>query len=350
MATPALAPAPAPATMFVSVSSLTSDAASDTAPDPTQNLMLDSVEDPASAPAPAPILPSWFLKHAHTPKRPSRDLRRYLAWLLREAKVPAFPWGPEVTRIYGSEADLRYSIWAVKDEAMEKAVQVLNEAGLPPCKNGRRCAVNDPEYTSLPFPDHHYHTDLNYRQTHVTNGVYLYRKSRFFPLYPDPPLDDPKPDDRYYMLSSDKRLPDWSYPCVQRMSEDEYPVIIPTPARYLEAVCLQSIRHYEGQHGSDFWKEEESDMMEILGDRFIDILQLNDLDKPWREYGRRNLDRSYGDRMDDYNGHKYKLFLYLDLKKKGQLQPPETMERDSWMRPIPDLVKEFGLPLDLLDS
>lgn len=109
MATPALASAPAPATMFVSVSSLTSDTASDTAPDPNHNLMLDSVEDPASAPAPAPILPSWFLKHVHTPKRPSRDLRRYLAWLLREAKVPAFPWGPEVTRIYGSEADLRVS-------------------------------------------------------------------------------------------------------------------------------------------------------------------------------------------------------------------------------------------------
>ncbi|BCS02308.1 uncharacterized protein AKAW2_60572A [Aspergillus luchuensis] len=304
---------------------------------------------PALVPAPAlpPDLSFSVPNPAKFSASPKQELRRYVAWLLRESEVPAFLWGPEVTRIYGSNTDFEYSMWAVKDEAMKKAVQVLNEAGLRPCKKGRRCA----KHRSLPFPDQHYHKVLKHFNTHVSHGVYLYRKSRFFPHFPDPPLVDPKPDDRYYMLSSDKRLPDWSYSCVQvqRMSKDGYPVIIPTPARYLEAVCLQSVRHYEVQDGSYFWNEERCAMIHILEDRFTDTLKLDDLDEPWHEYGKLNIDRGYGDRAGDYGGQKYRLFLYLDMKKKGQLPPPETKARDRWLRPIPDLVREWGLPLDLLD-
>ncbi|GKZ82750.1 hypothetical protein AnigIFM56816_007571 [Aspergillus niger] len=350
MTTPALAPAPAPAPASTP----------DRVPAPAPmfvpfrsglGIALDAARALVPVPASPPDLCFSFLNPVRFPKLPSMKLRRYVAWLLREAEVPAFPWGPEITRIYGSENKFQYHLWAVKDEEMEKAVQVLDKAGLPPCKHGRRCKVFDPQYTELPFPDHHYHTDHNYQVNGVTKGVYLYRKSRLFPSLPDPPLDDPEPNDRYYMLSSDSRFPDWNIDPAERLSEQKYPVTIPTPARYLEAICLLAVRYREGQHSSAFWDEEEDRMMDLLGDRFVDVLQLSDLDEPWHEYCRRNVDRIYSDRVDDWCGRTYQALIYADLKKKGQLQSPETKEilRTRWLSGFfSELAKAQGLSPDAL--
>ncbi|PYH38392.1 uncharacterized protein BO87DRAFT_455923 [Aspergillus neoniger CBS 115656] len=289
-------------------------------------IALDTARALVPAPALPPDLSFSFLNPAKFPAYPSPELRRYVAWLLREAEVPAFLWGPEITRIYGSKNKFRYHLWAVKDEEMEKAVQVLDKAGFPPCQNGLRCTVFDPQYTKLPSPDHHYHTDHNYEQDSVTSGVYLYRKSRLFPSLPDPPLHDLEPNDRYYMLNSDERFPHWNIGASERSSEQKYPVIVPTPARYLEAICLLAVRYMEGQHSSIFWNAEKYRMMNLLGDRFVDVLQLSDLDEPWYEYCRRNVDRSHSNRVDDWRGRKYQVMIYADLKEKGHLQPPETKE------------------------
>ncbi|KAI2964269.1 hypothetical protein CBS147323_6466 [Aspergillus niger] len=302
MTTPALAPAPAPAPASTP----------DRVPAPAPmfvpfrsglGIALDAARALVPVPASPPDLCFSFLNPVRFPKLPSMKLRRYVAWLLREAEVPAFPWGPEITRIYGSENKFQYHLWAVKDEEMEKAVQVLDKAGLPPCKHGRRCKVFDPQYTELPFPDHHYHTDHNYQVNGVTKGVYLYRKSRLFPSLPDPPLDDPEPKDRCYMLSSDSRFPDWNIDPAERLSEQKYP----------GRAAFECI-----------WDEEEDRMMDLLGD---------------------------SDRVDDWCGRKYQALIYADLKKKGQLQSPETKEilRTRWLsRFFSELAKAQGLSPDAL--
>lgn len=67
---------------------------------------------PALVPAPAlpPDLSFSFPNPAKSPASPKQELRQYVAWLLREAKVPAFLWGPEITRIYGSNTDCEVSV------------------------------------------------------------------------------------------------------------------------------------------------------------------------------------------------------------------------------------------------
>lgn len=67
---------------------------------------------PALVPAPAlpPDLSFSVPNPAKFSASPKQELRRYVAWLLRESEVPAFLWGPEVTRIYGSNTDFEVSV------------------------------------------------------------------------------------------------------------------------------------------------------------------------------------------------------------------------------------------------
>lgn len=109
MTTPALAPAPAPAPASTP----------DRVPAPAPmfvpfrsglGIALDAARALVPVPASPPDLCFSFLNPVRFPKLPSMKLRRYVAWLLREAEVPAFPWGPEITRIYGSENKFQVSI------------------------------------------------------------------------------------------------------------------------------------------------------------------------------------------------------------------------------------------------
>lgn len=136
----------------------------------------------------------------------------------------------------------------VPDDRLDAAIRALRVAGFPenPCQVSF-CDWASPPKNRMPnpWPDHHFHhyqevKDLVWSGTYtVCYPIGLVRKSQWLWLLPDLPLDFPEPNDPNFMLSTDRRLPDWD---MEGFGNSFYPIKLLTPARWIESLFCQEIR------------------------------------------------------------------------------------------------------------
>ncbi|PLB53886.1 hypothetical protein P170DRAFT_420683 [Aspergillus steynii IBT 23096] len=284
------------------------------------------------------------------PAYPGPKLEAYVSRLLDEAGVPSFLWGESVLAILRVPTADFFSGWVVPDDCIEKASRALDEAKFPPCTLGERCSLFW-HHRTHPIPDHHYHTDLEYSETppHMSCGVFLYKKSRLFWSFPDPPIGRPSPNDPYYVLTSDTRLREGGLTTRGRSQPGDYPVKMPIPARYLEAMILLELRDLVGKVTSAHWKVEINYLADfVLRKENNPALSFEDIAEPFREFVRqRYIDVIYvpGELPDTDFGDKYLHQLYVTLKSNGQLPPLEPTPYDNYI-PLELRLQKYDIPFD----
>ncbi|PLB53542.1 hypothetical protein P170DRAFT_463197 [Aspergillus steynii IBT 23096] len=280
------------------------------------------------------------------------ELESYVARLLDEAGVPNFIWGEAIISILGVPTQITSSSWAIPDSLIDTAAKVLDDAKFPPCTQGREhCRVFN-SMSTHPYPDYHWHTDHRYptEPPTFTTGVFLYRKSRLFWTFPEPPIGRPPPGDRFYMLTSDPRIRRLNPISRGPQSADPavYPVKMPTPARYTEAMLLLTLRDLVGTHALMHWEIESGYMLgwddQKDGDRNLDV---DELDEPFREWAKIMLDAQYGERIGDVVAYRWRHRTYVEMKRKNLLPPPEGPLNTFIWRPLEDRLRECDLPVDL---
>ncbi|KAL4908889.1 hypothetical protein BDW74DRAFT_74251 [Aspergillus multicolor] len=270
------------------------------------------------------------------PSKINNRLEAYVTRLLEEVDIPSFIWGEPYLSILGSTTGFLFSGYVIPDEHIDRAAEVLEKAKFPPCTLGNKC-THFWELCTHPYPDFHWHTDLRYFELpegpkdpndfiFFSGGVHLFRKSRLFWEFPDPPLGVPPEDDPYYMLTSDPRI-NQRYPCHVRGRQPKgyYPVKMPVPARYFEAMVLLRMRDVRARWLDGCWFVNT---LYLLDSDHVLLLNLDtgDINEPFREYAKRRIFPQYAKEV----GHEYKylLELFLDYKRKGKLPPPERPPRD----------------------
>ncbi|OJJ70664.1 hypothetical protein ASPBRDRAFT_677735 [Aspergillus brasiliensis CBS 101740] len=172
-----------------------------------------------------------------------------VAKLLDCAKVPYVAWGDLMdAHLCADFRTERTLCFVVPDNRLDAAIRALRLAGLSedPCRVDFCDWAGSPDsgnYNSSPWPAHHFHffrrcQDFG-RETTVCYPIGLLRKSQWLWLLPDPPLDFPEPNDPNFMLSTDRRHPDWD---MKGFGNSFYPIKLLTPARWIESLFCQVIR------------------------------------------------------------------------------------------------------------
>lgn len=178
----------------------------------------------------------------------------------------------------------------------------------------------------------------------MTCGIFLYRKSRLFWTFPDPPIGRPATDDRYYMLTSDPRI-QINDLARGRQSDLLYPVKMPVPARYLEAMYLLKLRDCEGSILYSHWCIEVDYMMDWVMPREVNLL-LEDIDEPFREWTRLSIDKKYQEQQGGYSViHKFGLQLYAEMARNKQLPLMDDLRMDDLI-PLEEQMQEYNIPFD----
>ncbi|KAL4802404.1 hypothetical protein BDV18DRAFT_65847 [Aspergillus unguis] len=291
-----------------------------------------------------PVAPQPSLRAVEFPTYISNVLESYVTGLLEQAGIPSFIWGEPYLSILGSMTASFYSGYIVPDEDIDKAAEVLDKAAFPPCIHGKEKCLVFSKYAWHPYPDYHWHTDLVYTELPKwpgdlpSIGVRLYKQSRIFWTFPKPCLGPPPKDDPYYMLVTDPRIN--TRPgglAAGRQPEGLYPVKMAVPARYMEAIMLCRLRDKRKSPVADHWDVE---LNYLAGDEIFGFnLQLNDLNEPFREWAKRMSNDNYAEKVaNDFTGARYEVELFLDMKRRNQLPPPE---RRRWNYPQEESFKEY---------
>jgi hypothetical protein len=173
----------------------------------------------------------------------------------------------------------------------------------------------------------------------MTFGLFLYRKSRLFWSFPDPPVGAPPQNDPYYILTSDKRIAEQDL-AEGRTSDKDYPVKMPLPARYLEAMMLLQLRDLGGERVCDHWGLEVRYLMLLINEGSPNI-SVNDLKEPFREWVRRRADEESARKKGDLMGNRHELELYVKMKEKNELPPLEI--GNGWFKPLEERMRDFGV-------
>ncbi|KAI9367011.1 hypothetical protein BJX61DRAFT_547910 [Aspergillus egyptiacus] len=312
----------------------------------------------------AQLYPSGQLREADTfPAKLGAALDARVARVLDEAGVPNFTWGDCYLLIIGARFTPGFSGWVVPDELIDKAKEALDKDGFPGCFQGEQCHYYW-KNLALPFPDCHYHTDLEYPEkpqrhangTSPSHGVLLYKQSRLFWEFPRPPLGAPAPYDQYYMLTSDPRIKNWPDSDSNsngrgRHPEGRYPVKMAVPARYAEAMVLSHIRYLRADNVVKFYWERV--FHHLINPTYVMALNLkiDDINEPFREFVKRWVSEEHCKKVDDSWGLRYSYRLWLDMKKRKQLPPPERVEwkRQQTVLPLEERLQQLKVPYDESD-
>ncbi|GLA05768.1 hypothetical protein AnigIFM60653_006279 [Aspergillus niger] len=179
-----------------------------------------------------------------------------IAKLLDHVKVPYVAWGDLMNSHMIRDSDTNWGClswyghlgFVVSDDRFDAAIRALRVAGLSEdsCYPEYCHWANGPESCRLPYPwpahhFHHYVGDVKWVRGKQIKcyPVGLYRKSQWLWLLPDLPLDFPEPNDPNFMLSTDRRLPDWD---VEGFGNSFHPIKLLTPVRWIESLICQTIR------------------------------------------------------------------------------------------------------------
>ena len=146
-------------------------------------------------------------------------------------------------------------------------------------------------------------------------------------MLPDPSVGPPVPDDKSYMLTTDPRLPHW-VPGYGggRWLECDYPIKIPIPARYLEALFYLRCRDWFGGGYCDYWATHICYISQYVeGNPCQGILSYDDLKEPVRQF------------IELRNLHRYKESREHLLQMRSKLiedsnlpSPPGSPTVDGW--------------------
>ncbi|KAL3451988.1 hypothetical protein BJX65DRAFT_303702 [Aspergillus insuetus] len=211
-------------------------------------------------------------------------MNSFVAKVLDDAGIPNFIWAEPFLSVIGILTAVPFNAFVVADNLIEKSAEALNAARFPQCTQGHgACTVLWPK-RDHPYPDYHWHTDLRYPVTapKMTRGVFLYRKSRLFWKFPDRTLQIPTPNDPYYMLTSHRHIKHVRRgPHTGPASPEDYPVKMPVPARYLEAMMLLELRDTGEGMITAHWEVELDYLWNGIAQKNPN-LRVTDLTQPWR--------------------------------------------------------------------
>lgn len=167
----------------------------------------------------------------------------------------------------------------------------------------------------------------------MTCGVFLYRKSRLFWTFPDPPVGRPPPNDPFYRLTSDARVQNVHITTRGPSPADYYPVKMPNLTQYTEAVFLLKIRDIAGQRTLVRWGVELNHLVGALNDRNANM-EFDDLSEPCREYDLH---------MDGDQGYRLEHEVYAVMKEKNELPPPDQRPIDPGMTPMEERLRKLNI-------
>ncbi|RHZ44421.1 uncharacterized protein CDV56_103345 [Aspergillus thermomutatus] len=202
--------------------------------------------------------------------------------------IPNVLWGELVMNmiLIPLEADGIYFV--IPDEHIDKARDLLLEAGFPPCQLGKYCGFDHPNSChGIPYA-HFNIVDLgpldcykpeqygpNPRQWYTLE---LYKKSELLWAAPEIPLGIPPANDPDYWTVKDKRLPKVAIEFRRgRVVNADYPVKIPSPARYAESLTLLFFRdNYPEETIRGLEWDTLLDDMEVVMDEYR-LFKLEDL-------------------------------------------------------------------------
>ncbi|KAL2853655.1 hypothetical protein BJX68DRAFT_265119 [Aspergillus pseudodeflectus] len=271
-------------------------------------------------------------------------MNSFVAKLLDDEGIPNFIWAEPFLSVIGILTAVPFNAFVVADDLIEKAAEALDKARFPQCTQGHDACTVFWHKRDHPYPAYHWHTDLRYPVTapKMTRGVFLYRKSRLFWKFPDPTLGVPSPNDPYYMLTSDRRILQVRRgPHTGPGSPEDYPVKMPVPARYLEAMMLLELRDTGEAMITAHWEVELDYLWNEIAQKNPN-LRVTDLTQPWREWAKRAADFTYPKRTrDGIPAREFQLLLYATLKKEGALPP--GVPGNSPQLPLAEMMRDAGV-------
>lgn len=176
----------------------------------------------------------------------------------------------------------------IPDEHIKKARDLLVAAGFPLCQLGKYCGFDWPKSChGIPYahfnivdlgPLYYYKPEEYGPNPREWYTLELYKKSELLWGMPEIPLRIPKADDPDYWTVKDKRLPTVAIEFQRgRVVEADYPVKIPSPARYAESLTLLFFRDNlpEETFRGNFWDLLQLDMQVVMDEHRL--FKLEDL-------------------------------------------------------------------------
>ncbi|PYI09164.1 hypothetical protein BO78DRAFT_308806 [Aspergillus sclerotiicarbonarius CBS 121057] len=172
--------------------------------------------------------------------------------VLRNARIPCLVSGNMMKEILGYTTYVWHMDIILEDEDMGRAVKALREAGYNNHPKHVGCWYRNrftDDFRRVPCnPAHVFHFqqriwERRTRRFHL--DLRLYRKSEYFWALPEIPLAGASENNRHYIWTDDPRLPRHHPEDRQSLGAFPYqmpPVMIPSPARVIEAVIRLKAR------------------------------------------------------------------------------------------------------------
>ncbi|KAF4162187.1 hypothetical protein CNMCM6936_002427 [Aspergillus lentulus] len=219
----------------------------------------------------------------------------------------------------------------IPDEHIDKARDLLVEADFPPCQLGKYCGFDWPKSChGIPYahfnivdrgPMNYYKPELYGPNPREWYTLELYKKSEMLWGAPEIPLGPPAQNDPDYWTINDERLPEVHRGfCLGRVVEADYPVKIPSPARYTESLTLLYFRdnYPEDTFRGSYWDYLLLDMHEVLQKhRLFTLRDLPPRTRSWFKILTENIhERTHGDAEERFGE---------EMKKSG-----EVPEKSPW--------------------
>ncbi|KAF7174294.1 hypothetical protein CNMCM5623_006858 [Aspergillus felis] len=168
-------------------------------------------------------------------------------------EIPNVLWGELVMNMLLIPLVIDGICIVIPDEHIDKARDLLLAAGCPPCQVGSHCPFYHP-YASRAIPYAHFNLvdcgPLDFYKPEIFGEnprewytLELFKKSDVLWGAPEIPLSPPTPSDPDYWTVTDDRLPEVAIEYqLGRIVDADYPVKIPSPARFAESLTLLYFR------------------------------------------------------------------------------------------------------------
>ncbi|OJJ69334.1 hypothetical protein ASPBRDRAFT_657133 [Aspergillus brasiliensis CBS 101740] len=203
--------------------------------------------------------------------------------LLEENGIPCFLIGDYMFEAMGAPG-LRGSIELVfESHDIDKAIRILRKANFPDKQPLYYANLECPRCPRQPTGSAEENHFIPYYSFHLNGHFWgeldaefhtdlcLYEKHNFFWDLPELTLEELTEDDPHFILASDYRLPPEEDCChLGRFPDTLYPVKIPMPVRYVEAMMLLTARDWEIKGHGWYWRTEITYMWTY---ELVDILE-----------------------------------------------------------------------------